>query len=201
MECKESNQTHERTNKITQSWRISGRHAHLCFIYSYISFLFIFCEIVYFWALKIKWHYIVDNLSAFRSCKTHNIRKWQFHCMPNGWIRIHSCVISNLFQLIHIFVYSSGIVGQSWSIVFSTRGYHVNIYDNDTDRLSQGLEAIRSKMLDLESKDALRGTLSAADAFKLLSPISNLQDCVKEARYIQVTLYSGYVIFRLRYNI
>ena len=77
----------------------------------------------------------------------------------------------------------------------------MNIYDNDTNRLSQGLEAIRSKMLDLESKDALRGTLSAADAFKLLSPKSNLEDCVKEARYIQVTLYSGYVIFRLRYNI
>ena len=64
----------------------------------------------------------------------------------------------------------------------------MNIYDNDTNRLSQGIEAIRSKMLDLETKDALRGTLSAADAFKLLYPRSTLQDCVREARYIQVTL-------------
>ena len=74
----------------------------------------------------------------------------------------------------------------------------MNIYDNDTNRLSQGLEAIKSKMLDLESKDALRGTLSAADAFKLLSPKSSLQDCVREARYIQVALFSGYVMILFR---
>ena len=77
-------------------------------------------------------------------------------------------------------------MGQSWSIVFSTRGYHVNIYDNDEGRLAQGLEAIRNKMVDLESKESLRGTLSAADAFSLIRPRSNLEECVKEACYIQV---------------
>ena len=84
------------------------------------------------------------------------------------------------------FTFDSGIVGQSWSIVFSTSGCHVNVYDNDQKRLSQGLAAIKTKMADLEAKGSLRGTLSATDAFSQICPISSLKECVREACYIQV---------------
>ena len=70
--------------------------------------------------------------------------------------------------------------------MFSTSGCHVNVYDTDQKRLSQGLAAIKTKMTDLEAKGCLRGTLSASEAFNLICPTRSLKECVKQACYIQV---------------
>lgn len=43
-------------------------------------------------------------------------------------------------------------MGQSWSIVFSTSGHVVRVYDTEPARLEAGMAAIREKMTTLESK-------------------------------------------------
>lgn len=97
-----------------------------------------------------------------------------------------------------IAIIGCGIVGQSWSIVFSTSGCHVNVYDNDQKSLQHGLHAIKTKMMDLESKGSLRGTLSADEAFSLIRPTSSLRECVAEACYIQECVFDE---FELKHSV
>lgn len=81
----------------------------------------------------------------------------------------------------------SGLVGQSWAIVFSTAGYHVRIHDNDEKRLDAGMQSILSKMKSLEDNGCLRGTLNASKAFALIKAVTSLEECVTGATYVQVT--------------
>lgn len=98
-----------------------------------------------------------------------------------------SSTFSYKYKILSFFFHcDSGIVGQSWSIVFSTRGCHVNIFDTDQEKLAQGMALIKTKMTNLEAIGSLRGTLSAAEAFKLISPATCVKDCVTDACYIQV---------------
>ncbi|XP_052212986.1 lambda-crystallin-like isoform X2 [Dreissena polymorpha] len=79
-----------------------------------------------------------------------------------------------------------GLVGQSWAIVFSTAGHPVRIYDNDPGKLLSGTQAILTKMVELETKGALRGTVKADKAFGLIKPAYSIQECVREAAYVQL---------------
>lgn len=55
------------------------------------------------------------------------------------------------------------------------------------DKLKTGIASIESKMVDLESKGCLRGSVSAAEATKLIEATSTIEECVTGATYVQVS--------------
>lgn len=57
------------------------------------------------------------------------------------------------------------------------------------DKLNAGIAAIESKMVDLEGRGCLRGSISAAEATKLIEPTSTIAECVSGAIYVQVRSY------------
>ncbi|KAH3825942.1 lambda-crystallin-like isoform X1 [Dreissena polymorpha] len=89
-----------------------------------------------------------------------------------------------------------GLVGQSWAIVFSTAGHPVRIYDNDPGKLLSGTQAILTKMVELETKGALRGTVKADKAFGLIKPAYSIQECVREAAYVQECVFEDFTLKR-----
>ncbi|XP_052807117.1 lambda-crystallin homolog [Mya arenaria] len=92
----------------------------------------------------------------------------------------------------NIGIIGCGLVGQSWAIVFSTAGHRVRIHDNNPEGLSRGMKSILQKMEDLEAKGALRGSLSAQEAFKLIQSAPSIEQCVSDADYVQECVFEDF---------
>ena len=57
-----------------------------------------------------------------------------------------------------------------------------------SEKLDVGMESIKRKMEELEENGCLRGTLSAAEAFKYIKATPSLEQCVTGASYVQVNV-------------
>lgn len=99
-------------------------------------------------------------------------------------------LLTMLYEIISTLTFYSGLVGQSWAIVFSTARFRVRIYDCLPEKLTEGIAEIQKKMKDLELRGCLRGDLSAEEAFKYIKGTPTIEQCVTGACYVQVWIKS-----------
>ncbi|XP_005112621.1 lambda-crystallin homolog [Aplysia californica] len=84
-----------------------------------------------------------------------------------------------------IAIVGSGLIGQSWSMIFAGSGHKVAIFDIYPEQVSKALDNIRSTLTGYEAQGCLRGELSATQQAELISGSSSLEDCLRGAQYVQ----------------
>ena len=82
-------------------------------------------------------------------------------------------------------IVGSGLIGRSWAMLFAATGYKVIMYDIEQSQLDQAMIVIQEQLNDLESKQLLRGNLSANDQFSLISTTNNINMVVKNSVFVQ----------------
>ncbi|XP_073979819.1 beta Hydroxy acid dehydrogenase 1 [Rhodnius prolixus] len=82
-------------------------------------------------------------------------------------------------------IIGSGLIGRSWAMLFASVGYNVTIYDVISQKVEDALADIKQQMSILEKKNLLRGKLSPEQQLALISGTLNLEDCLRDALYIQ----------------
>jgi len=86
-------------------------------------------------------------------------------------------------------IIGSGLIGRSWAMLFAGAGYNVQIYDVQQDRIAEALQDIRDQLRTLESKEMLRGSLSADQQADLVKGSGSLEETVKDALYVQECVF------------
>lgn len=84
-----------------------------------------------------------------------------------------------------IAVVGSGLIGQSWSMIFAGSGHSVTIFDIYPEQVEKALANIRTTLARYEEQGCLRGELSAQEQAKLITGSSSLKDCMQGAYYVQ----------------
>ncbi|CAG5128965.1 unnamed protein product [Candidula unifasciata] len=84
-----------------------------------------------------------------------------------------------------IAIIGSGLIGQSWAMIFAGGGYRVTIYDILPEQVSKALETVKSNLTKYETQGCLRGSLSAQQQIGLISGSSSLEQCLQAASYVQ----------------
>lgn len=62
----------------------------------------------------------------------------------------------------------SGLIGQSWAMLFASAHYNVIIYDLDSDLVNTAYDKIKSQLEKMEKDGILRGSLSAEQQISLI---------------------------------
>ncbi|XP_063088551.1 lambda-crystallin homolog isoform X1 [Cavia porcellus] len=83
-------------------------------------------------------------------------------------------------------ILGSGLIGQSWAMLFAGGGFQVKLYDIEQQQITNALENIRKQMKLLEQSGSLKGTLSVDQQLSLISGCSNIAEAVEGAMHIQV---------------
>ncbi|CAH3170885.1 unnamed protein product [Porites evermanni] len=83
-------------------------------------------------------------------------------------------------------IIGSGLIGRCWSVLFSSAGYNVALYDTVASQLSTALTSIEAQLCDMESKGLMRvDGMTAQKALQLVSSFDDLQKAVDGALYVQ----------------
>ncbi|XP_077014917.1 lambda-crystallin homolog isoform X1 [Tamandua tetradactyla] len=82
-------------------------------------------------------------------------------------------------------IVGSGLIGQSWAMLFASGGFKVKLYDIEQQQITNALENIRKEMKLLEQSGSLKGPLSADQQLSLISGCSTLQDAAEGAVHVQ----------------
>ncbi|KAJ8255821.1 hypothetical protein COCON_G00196850 [Conger conger] len=88
-----------------------------------------------------------------------------------------------------ISVIGSGLIGRSWAMVFLSGGYRVKIYDNQPGQAMKALQEVRTQLEELQQAQILRGELSAAEQFSLLSSHDDLSQALEGAFFVQECVF------------
>uniref|UniRef100_A0A8C7BSN3 L-gulonate 3-dehydrogenase n=1 Tax=Neovison vison TaxID=452646 RepID=A0A8C7BSN3_NEOVI len=83
-------------------------------------------------------------------------------------------------------IIGSGLIGQSWAMLFASGGFKVKLYDIGQQQVTNALEKIRKEMKFLEQSGSLKGSLGAEEQLSLISGCLNIQEAVEGAMHIQV---------------
>ena len=83
-------------------------------------------------------------------------------------------------------LFSSGLIGRSWAMLFAGAGYTVTLFDILESQISSALEDIRAQLKSLEDSGMLRGEKNSEEQFSLISGSTSLSETCKDAVYIQV---------------
>lgn len=86
-------------------------------------------------------------------------------------------------------IVGSGLIGRSWAMLFAAGGYKVVMYDIDKQALERSHKLLQEQILEMETAGLLRGSLSAAEQFNLLSTTSDLAEVVVGSIHIQECVF------------
>ncbi|XP_076044060.1 lambda-crystallin-like isoform X1 [Oratosquilla oratoria] len=82
-------------------------------------------------------------------------------------------------------VLGSGLIGRSWAMLFAGVGYQVYLYDIKESQVTEALADIKKQLENLEASGMLRGSTSALEQFKCIKGVSNMAECVANAKHVQ----------------
>ena len=82
-------------------------------------------------------------------------------------------------------IIGSGLIGRSWAMLFAAAGYNVTLFDIAQTQLDTAIDDIRQKLVELESRNLLRGKLSAKEQVALISTTDDLSKAVADAVHVQ----------------
>lgn len=82
-------------------------------------------------------------------------------------------------------IVGSGLIGRAWALLFASAGYRVQLYDILESQVTTALDGLREELQQLEAKGALRGKLTAAAQYELISGCTQLKELVQDALHIQ----------------
>ncbi|KAJ8409907.1 hypothetical protein AAFF_G00209480 [Aldrovandia affinis] len=88
-----------------------------------------------------------------------------------------------------ISVVGSGLIGRSWAMVFLSGGYRVKIYDNQPGQAARAAQEVRKQLEELQQAQMLRGQLSAAEQFALLSSHDDLPQALEGTFFVQECVF------------
>lgn len=71
-------------------------------------------------------------------------------------------------------------------MLFASVGYKVKLFDSEPTQIDAALDDMKKQLQKLEDTGYLRGHLTAAEQFSLISRCSSLAECVKDSIHIQV---------------
>uniref|UniRef100_A0A8C4MZR6 L-gulonate 3-dehydrogenase n=1 Tax=Equus asinus TaxID=9793 RepID=A0A8C4MZR6_EQUAS len=83
-------------------------------------------------------------------------------------------------------IVGSGLIGQSWGMLFASGGFKVKLYDIEQQQVTKALENIRKEMKLLEQAGSLKGSLSAEEQLSLIRGCASVEEAVEGAMHIQV---------------
>lgn len=84
-----------------------------------------------------------------------------------------------------ISLFPSGLIGQSWAMIFASGGYKVSIYDIVGSQVENALKVTKNQLESLETSGLLRGKLTAAQQFGCISGSTDLKQAVAGAFFLQ----------------
>lgn len=70
--------------------------------------------------------------------------------------------------LYDFFFFFSGLIGQSWAMIFASANYNVYIYDVNQEIVNTAYNKIKSDLETMEKNGILRGNTSAAKQIGLI---------------------------------
>jgi len=84
-----------------------------------------------------------------------------------------------------IIIVGSGLIGQSWAMIFASVGYKVSIYDIVASQVENALTQAKKQLKTLEERGLLRGTLTAEEQFSCISGCTDIKQAIAGAFFLQ----------------
>ncbi|XP_026817903.1 lambda-crystallin homolog [Rhopalosiphum maidis] len=82
-------------------------------------------------------------------------------------------------------IIGSGLIGQSWAMLFASARYNVIIYDINLELVNTAYEKIKSELKTMEKNGILRGNLTAEQQIELIKGVTKLEEVVEDTILIQ----------------
>ncbi|XP_015794723.1 lambda-crystallin [Tetranychus urticae] len=86
-------------------------------------------------------------------------------------------------------IIGSGLIGQSWAMIFVSAGYRVQMYDNQPEKVITAIKSIVDQLNNLESKKLLRGNLSASEQAALISGATTMSEVLQDVFWVQECVF------------
>ena len=86
-------------------------------------------------------------------------------------------------------VVGSGLIGRSWSMLFASVGYEVELYDVVPENVKSALKILDTEIKRLEANGLLRGPLNAKQQLQLISESDSLASCLNGAIHCQECVF------------
>ncbi|KAG1679911.1 Lambda-crystallin [Nymphon striatum] len=90
-----------------------------------------------------------------------------------------------------IAIIGSGLIGQSWAMIFAGSGHFVSLYDIKSELTSKALLSIKDSLKGFEQQGYLRGQGTADEQFARISVSKTLEDCLYQAKYVQECVFEN----------
>ena len=83
-------------------------------------------------------------------------------------------------------LFTSGLIGRSFTMLFVAAGYKVDLYDIVDTQVQHALSEIKDQLVELENMGLMRGTLTKEEQHARITGKTSLEDCVAGAKFILV---------------
>ena len=87
----------------------------------------------------------------------------------------------------------AGLIGHSWATLFAVKGISVNLQDLKEEILTNALTKIKSNLDFLAEKGVIRSE-EAEKALRRIKTTTSLSDAVKDADYVQESVFESYEV-------
>lgn len=81
-----------------------------------------------------------------------------------------------------LFFTFSGLIGQSWAMLFASAHYNVDIYDVSSEQVNTAYNKIKTELETMEKNEILRGSLNAEQQIKLIKGCKSFKKIINNKR-------------------
>ena len=93
----------------------------------------------------------------------------------------------------------AGLIGHSWATLFAVKGLSVNLQDLKEETLTEAMTKIKSNVKFLAEKGVIK-KVDAGAALKRVKTSTSLSEAVKDADYVQESIFESYKVKKKVFN-